>query len=46
LIIASVSLMFGMAGGMALAILFNVLLGLSIWLFPETKGKILDEGIL
>ena len=46
LIIASMSLMFGMASGMALAILFNILLGLSIWLFPETKGKVLDEGIL
>ena len=46
LIIASISLMFGMTSGMALAILFNVVLGLSIWLFPETKGKVLDEGVL
>lgn len=33
----------GFAGGMALAILFNTLLGISIWLLPETKGKVIDD---
>ena len=33
----------GFAGGMALAILFNLTLGFGIWLLPETKGKIIDD---
>ena len=33
----------GFAGGMALAILFNTILGLAIWILPETKGKIIDD---
>ncbi|MGQ4915035.1 MAG: MFS transporter [Candidatus Asgardarchaeia archaeon] len=46
LIVAVLSSTMGMAIGMALAILFNVLLGTFIWLLPETKGKVLDEMAL
>lgn len=34
----------GFAGGMSLAILFNLLLGFGVWLLPETKGKIIDDA--
>lgn len=33
----------GFAGEMALAILFNTILGLAIWILPETRGKIIDD---
>lgn len=35
----------GFAGGMALAILFNSILGFVIWVLPETKGKIIDDTV-
>lgn len=43
LLVAILSTTIGMTTGMALAILFNILLGTFVWLLPETKGKILDE---
>ncbi len=33
---------FGLAGGLALAIIFDIAVALWIWLFPETKGKELN----
>jgi len=35
----------GFAGGMALAIIFNLALGLLVWVLPETKGKIIDDTV-
>ncbi|MGQ4832518.1 MAG: MFS transporter [Candidatus Asgardarchaeia archaeon] len=46
ILVAVVANLWGFESGLALAILFNVLLALTIWAFPETKGKVLDEAII
>jgi MFS family permease len=38
-IIASIAVTYGLAGGISIAALFALLTGIWIWVFPETKGK-------
>jgi MFS family permease len=42
-IIAVIAQQYGLAGGISLAALFALLTGAWIWMFPETRGKKLDE---
>jgi MFS family permease len=42
-IISVIAVQYGLGGGIAMAALFAVLTGLWIWMFPETKGKKLEE---
>ena len=34
---------YGLAGGISLAALFALLAGAWIWVFPETRGRVLDD---
>ncbi|MFH1937239.1 MAG: MFS transporter [Bacteroidota bacterium] len=42
-IISVIAVHYGLSGGISLAALFAILTGLWIWIFPETKGKKLEE---
>lgn len=41
-IIATIALQYGLSGGISLAALFALLTGAWIWVFPETKGKVIS----
>ena len=41
-IIAVIAEKYGLGGGISLAALFALLTGAWIWVFPETKGKIIE----
>ena len=41
-IIAYIAIKYGLAGGISIAALFALLTGIWIWVFPETKGKMIE----
>lgn len=42
-VIAVIAEKYGLGGGISLAALFALLTGIWIWVFPETKGRVLEE---